>query len=62
MYFIFDCNGMIIGNPNGYKTMGSALTQQNRLGSKVSNAMFTAWREAIKGGIKPKFVCEIIFY
>ena len=29
MYFIFDCNDEIVGNPKGYKTYKGALTQCN---------------------------------
>jgi hypothetical protein len=29
MYFIYDCNGSIIGNPKGYRTFRGAERQQN---------------------------------
>jgi hypothetical protein len=41
MFFIFDCNGSIIGNPKGYKTHKGAQTQCEKQG-KIRTAIFTA--------------------
>ena len=41
MFFIFDCNGSVIGNPKGYKTHKGAQTQCEKQG-KVRTAIFTA--------------------
>lgn len=30
-YFIFDCNGALIGNPKGYRTFRGASIQEKRL-------------------------------
>jgi hypothetical protein len=34
-YYIFDCNGKMIGNPFGYKTHSLAQAQVNRKGYTV---------------------------
>ena len=41
MFFIFDCNGDIVGNPKGYKTHKGAQTQCENQG-KIRTAIFTA--------------------
>ena len=53
MYFIFDCNGQIVGNPKGYKTHKGAQTQCEKQG-KIRTAIFTAHhlKEWPKNGIK----------
>jgi hypothetical protein len=53
MFFIFDCNGDIVGNPKGYKTHQGAQTQCERTG-KIRTAIFTAHhlKEWPKNGIK----------
>ena len=42
-FFIFDCNGDIVGNPKGYRTMRGALRQQDRRGSPAWRAIWTAY-------------------
>ena len=41
MYFIYDCNGKIVGNPKGYATMRGASRQAKIFNSK-------AWRDIRK--------------
>jgi hypothetical protein len=43
MYFIFDCNGQIVGNPKGYKTHKGAQTQCNLDKSKPTKVMALLW-------------------
>jgi hypothetical protein len=35
-FYIFDCNGKMIGNPFGYKTHGSAMAQTSKVGTVSS--------------------------
>jgi hypothetical protein len=41
MYFIYDCNGSIVGNSKGYKTHKGAQTQCEKQG-KIRTTIFTA--------------------
>lgn len=43
MYFIFDCNGQIVGNPKGYKTHKGAQTQCNLKYDKQTKIMALLW-------------------
>ena len=43
MYFIFDCNGKVVGNPKGYATFKGAYRQQNLKGSPAYNAIWAAF-------------------
>jgi hypothetical protein len=45
-YYIFDCNGKMVGNPFGYKTIGSATAQTERRGYTVYEAIWRAFRAA----------------
>jgi hypothetical protein len=40
MYFIYDCNGVVIGNPKGYRTFRGASRQANGK-TKVNNEIWT---------------------
>ena len=42
-FFSFDCNGDIVGNPRGYRTMRGALQQQDRRGSPAWRAIWAAY-------------------
>lgn len=42
MYFIFDCNGKIVGNPKGYATNKGASIQARRIGGKAWHAIMLA--------------------
>lgn len=44
-YFIFDCNGRVVGNPKGYATFRGADQQQNQRGSSAYNAIWKAYEE-----------------
>jgi hypothetical protein len=43
MFFIFDCNDAIVGNPKGYKTHRGAKTQCNLDKSKPTKTMSLLW-------------------
>lgn len=47
-FYIFDCNGRIVGNPKGYRTMRGATQQQDRKGSPAWQAIWTAYEERKK--------------
>jgi len=42
MYYIFDCQGNIVGNPKGYRTIKGAIIQQNRHWSPANRAIWLA--------------------
>lgn len=42
-FFIRDCNGNIVGNPKGYRTIKGAIQQQNQKGSPAYNAIWKAY-------------------
>jgi hypothetical protein len=44
-FFIRDCNGQIVGNPQGYRTIKGAITQKNLKGSPVWRAIWQAYSE-----------------
>ena len=58
-FFIFDCNGDIVGNPNGYKTMSAALSQQNRPGSAAYKAIWAAFDARTAAGSTRHNICKI---
>jgi len=43
MFFIFDCNDEIVGNPNGYATFRGAMAQADSKKSKVYRAIWGAY-------------------
>jgi hypothetical protein len=45
-YYIFDCNGKMIGNPFGYKTHSLAQAQVNRKGYTVYSQIWHAFSDA----------------
>jgi hypothetical protein len=45
-YYIFDCNGKMIGNPFGYKTHSTAEAQTERKGYTVHQAIWRAFSQA----------------
>lgn len=56
-FFILDCNHVVVGNPNGYRTCAAALRQQDMKGSKAYNAIWLAY-EARKADYVAKGVPE----
>ena len=42
-FFIHDCNGRVVGNPAGYRTMRGAIQQQDRKGSPAWRAIWEAY-------------------
>ena len=43
MFYIFDCDNRIVGNPKGYKTHRGAQTQCNLDKSKLTKTMALLW-------------------
>jgi hypothetical protein len=43
MFYIFDCNGRIVGNPRGYRDIRQATKQQNLKGSPAYRAIWQAY-------------------
>jgi hypothetical protein len=58
-YYIFDCNGQMLGNPSGYKTHSAASAQTNRKDATVYIRIWRAFRTA--KALNPSFnlVCSI---
>jgi len=48
MFYIFDCNGTIVGNPKGYRDIKQATKQANMKGSKAYTAIWNAFWKACK--------------
>ena len=46
MYFIFDCNGAIVGNPKGYKTFEGAERQADS--KKVMQTVIETYNTRVK--------------
>jgi hypothetical protein len=42
MFYIFDCNAQIVGNPKGYRTMRGAMQQASSPKSPVCRALWAA--------------------
>ena len=42
MYFIYDCNNNVVGNPKGYRTHKGAARQANSVTSPASKALWAA--------------------
>jgi hypothetical protein len=62
-FYIFDCNGDIVGNSKGYKTHRGAQAQCERTG-KIRTAIFTAHhlKEWPKNGIKHLYSIRWVDY
>lgn len=58
-YFILDCNGEIIGNPNGYRTFIGAERQQNGKLSALIWERYNA-RENIESNVLNQIVCRSV--
>ena len=43
MFFIYDCNDAVVGNPKGYKTHRGAQTQCNLDRAKPTKTMALLW-------------------
>lgn len=43
MFYIFDCNGRVVGNPRGYRTIRGATREQDRRGSPAWRAIWDAF-------------------
>lgn len=46
MFFIFDCYGQIVGNPDGYRTAKGATRQAELKGSRAFRAIWQRYYEA----------------
>ena len=58
-YYIFDCNGQLVGNKSGYKNHSVATAQTNRKNATVYIRIWRAYRAA--KALNPNFnlVCSI---
>ena len=56
-FYIYDCNGEIVGNPKGYPTIKGAIRQQNMPGSKAYNALWKAYYN--RKNLKDTFVSKV---
>ena len=45
MYYIFDCTGIIVGNPKGYRTNKGASIQANSWRSSTYKAIWNAFEK-----------------
>lgn len=48
MFYIFNCDGNIVGNPRGYRDIRQAIKQQNMKGSRAYNAIWEAFDARVK--------------
>lgn len=48
-FFIRDCNGTIVGNTKGYRTIKGAVREQNRPGSKAFKSIWEAYDARPRG-------------
>jgi hypothetical protein len=58
-YYIFDCNGKLVGNPFGYKTHGSATGQAERKGATIRSQIWHAFHKARQANMDHKLVYMI---
>jgi hypothetical protein len=58
-YYIFDCNGKMIGNPFGYKTHSTAQAQTERKGYSVHQAIWRAFTAARRLNADHKLIYSI---
>jgi len=56
-FYVYDCNGNIVGNPAGYRTMRGAVQQQDRRGSPTYNAIWEAY--ANREDTNKNLICSI---
>jgi hypothetical protein len=42
-FYIYDCNGRIVGNPKGYRTIKGAIREQDRKGSPAWRAIWASY-------------------
>lgn len=47
MYFIYDCNNQIVGNPKGYSTFKGAEQQQNSTYGKAYREIWEAYYKKV---------------
>jgi hypothetical protein len=53
MYYIYDCNGEVIGNPKGYRTFRGANQQANSRRSKVYPKIWATYEK--RKALEPTF-------
>ena len=58
-YYIFDCNGKMLGNPSGYATYSTASAQTNRKKATVYIHIWRAYRMAKLQNPNFNLVCSI---
>lgn len=58
-YYIFDCDGKLIGNPFGYKTHSTAQAQCNRWGHSIYCRIWRAFSAAKHKNPEHKLIYSI---
>lgn len=59
MYFIYDCLGNIVGNPEGYRTFKGARIQQDKPNSPARKAILKAVGQYDASSINPRLISQI---
>jgi len=57
-FYIYDCNGRVVGNPKGYRTMKGALREQERKDSPARRAIWAAY--AARENKENNELCSIV--
>ena len=57
--YIRDCNGDIVGNPKGYRTMRGALQQKEQKGSPAYRAIWAAYYARKEKDPENTLICSI---
>jgi len=52
MFLIYDCNGTMVGNPKGYKTIGKALSIADNRRTKAYADIHKAFKETTNNPYK----------
>jgi len=58
-FFIFDCNGRVVGNPKGYRTIRGAIREKERKGSPAWRAIWAAHDERKNTDPANRKICRI---
>lgn len=61
-FFILNCNGRIVGNPRGYRTIRGAIRESERPGSPAHKAIWAAFFDAKSINPNHTRICKIAAY
>lgn len=61
-FFILDCNGQIVGNRAGYRTIRGAIREERRNGSPARNAIWQAFHAKRAGDPQWKALSKIVHF